>query len=186
MVTIRKYEEKDYENVRFVCLNSEGPDEAPDHDTGVFILDTFCNYYIENEPENCFVADDDGRAVGYIICAENYDKFKAVFDEKYLPRSKQFGEERYGWAYNAYNAQAKFKDEYPAHLHIDILPEYHRMGLGGKLVAALRENLASKGIEGVCLTCGPKNERAVNFYKKRGFTLLSIDDEDACFGIKTK
>ena len=186
MVTIRKYEEKDYENVRFVCHNSEGPDEVPDHDTGVFIHDTFCNYYIENEPENCFVADDDGKAVGYIICAENFDKFKAIFDEKYLPRSKQFGEDRYQWAYTAYNAQEKFKDEYPAHFHIDILPEYHRMGLGGKLVAALCEHLASKGIEGVCLTCGPRNERAVNFYKKRGFTLLSLDHDDACFGIKTK
>lgn len=186
MVTIRKYEEKDKENVQFVCLNSEGPENAPDKKTGEFILITFCNYYLENEPENCFVVDDDGKAVGYIICAENYDKYKKIFDEKYLPLTEQYGPEKYNWALNSSNPQSEIKDEYPAHLHIDILPEYHRMGLGGKLVSALREHLAEKGIEGVCLTCGPKNERAVNFYKKRGFTLLSIDDDDACFGIKTK
>lgn len=186
MVTIRKYEEKDYENVRFVCLNSEGPDEVPCEETGRFIHYTFCNYYIEKEPENCFVVDDNGKAVGYIICAENFDRFKKIFDEEYLPLSKQFGDGKYEWALNAYNAQEKYKNEYPAHLHIDILPEYHRMGLGGKLVETLCEHLAGKGIEGVCLTCGPNNERAKNFYIKRGFTLLYIDKEDACFGKKTK
>lgn len=186
MVTIRKYEEKDKENVQFVCLNSEGPEEAPDEATGRFILITFCNYYLEHEPENCFVVDDDGRAVGYIICAENYDKYKEIFDRDYLPLTEEFGPERYRWALTSSDPQGEFKGEYPAHLHIDILPEYHRLGLGGQLVSTLREHLASKGIDGVCLCCGPNNERAVNFYKKRGFTLLSIDSEDACFGIKTK
>ncbi len=186
MVTIRKYEEKDYKNVQFCCLNSEGADNAPDYEFGRFILYTFCNYYIEKEPENCFVIDDDGKAVGYIICAENYDRYKEIFDREYLPETKQFGEENYKWAVVSSDPQSKVKDEYPAHLHIDILPEYQRMGMGGKLVETLCEHLASKGIEGVCLTCGPKNERAMNFYKKRGFTLLSIDEGDACFGIKTK
>lgn len=186
MVTIRKYEEKDKENVQFVCLNSEGSENAPDEAMGKFILITFCNYYLEKEPENCFVVDDDGKAVGYIICAENYDRYKEIFDKEYLPLTEKFGPENYKWALTSSDPQRNFKNEYPAHLHIDILPEYHRMGLGGKLVATLKEHLASKGIDGVCLTCGPKNERAVNFYKKRGFTLLSLDEGDACFGIKTK
>ena len=185
MVTIRKYEEKDKENVQFVCLNSEGPEEAPDEATGRFILITFCNYYLEHEPENCFVVDDDGRAVGYIICAENYDKYKEIFDRDYLPLTEEFGPERYRWALTSSDPQGVVKNEYPAHLHIDILPEYQRLGMGGKLVTALCEHLTEKGIKGVCLTCGPKNERAMNFYKKRGFTLLLLDDEDACFGIKT-
>lgn len=186
MVYIRKYEEKDYEDVRFVCLNSEGPEEAPDVDTGRFIHYTFCNYYIEKEPENCFVVDDGGKAVGYIICAENFDKFKKVFDEEYLPLTEQFGEDRYEWAYTAYNAQGEFKNDYPAHLHIDILPEYQRMGMGGKLVEALCDHLSEKGVKGVCLTCGPRNERAKNFYKKYGFELLLINKDDACFGKKIK
>ena len=186
MVFIRKYEEKDRADVQFVNHNSEGPEEVPDFLTGQFYHNTFCNYYIEHEPENCFVLDDNGRAVGYIICAENFDRFKEIYDRDYLPRSNTFGEDRYEWASTAYNCQEKFKNEYPAHLHIDILPEYQRMGMGGKLIKTLCDHLAEKGISGVCLTCGPRNERAVNFYKKYGFTLLSIDHDDACFGIKIK
>ncbi len=184
MVFIRKYEEKDRADVQFVNHNSEGPEEVPDFLTGQFYHNTFCNYYIEHEPENCFVLDDNGRAVGYIICAENFDRFKEIYDRDYLPRSNTFGEDRYEWASTAYNCQEKFKNEYPAHLHIDILPEYQRMGMGGKMVEALCDHLAKKGIHGVCLTCGPRNEKAVNFYKKYGFELLFLDHDDACFGKK--
>ena len=41
-----------------------------------FAWNVFCDYYIENEPENCFVLSDDGKTVGYIICTENYDIYK--------------------------------------------------------------------------------------------------------------
>ena len=45
---IRPFEEKDKENVRFVCLNSEGPCQmTPDEQH--YILTTYCNYYIEKE-----------------------------------------------------------------------------------------------------------------------------------------
>lgn len=184
MLSIRKYEEKDRKDVHFICHNSEGPEEAPDYMTGLFYHNTFCNYYLDHEPYNCFVLDNDGKAVGYIICAENFDKFKEIFDRDYLPLSDSFGEGRYDWASTAYKPQEKFKDEYPAHLHIDILPEYQRMGMGGKLIETLCNHLSRKGVAGVCLTCGPRNEKAMNFYKKRNFTLLSIDYDDACFGKK--
>ena len=76
------------------------------------------------------------------------------------------------------------KEDYPAHFHVDILPEYQRMGMGGKLVDTLCAHLKQKGVKGVCLTCGPRNERAMKFYEKYSFTLLSIDHDDACFGKK--
>ena len=76
------------------------------------------------------------------------------------------------------------KEDYPAHFHVDILPEYQRMGMGGKMVDTLCAHLKQKGVKGVCLTCGPRNEKAMKFYEKHNFTLLSIDHDDACFGKK--
>ncbi len=181
MVTIRKYEEKDYEGVCYACLHSEDDDDITE-EFAEFVLDTFCRYYIDNEPENCFVVDDDGKAVGYIICAENFDKFKKVFDEEYFPRSISHGESRIEWATEAYKLHEKYKEKYPAHLHIDILPQYQRMGLGGKLVSALSEHLVSKGIPGVMLTTGTKNITANNFYRKYGFEEVEVYDTDIAFG----
>ena len=82
-MNIRPYEEKDTENVRFVCLDSAGKADASKYVKN-FLLNTYCNYYIENEPQNCFVAaDKNDNAVGYILCAEDFDTFSNIFLTKY-------------------------------------------------------------------------------------------------------
>lgn len=184
MVTIRKYEEKDFLNVRFACLNAEGYENLDDDDTNTLVLNTFCDYYIEKEPENCFVIDDDGRAVGFIISAENFDKFKPVLHNEYLPKNKVLGEKRYNWSKQSTDLEERFKDDYPAHFHINILPEYQRMGLGGKLMNTLFEHYKKKGVKGVMLSTGADNSLAISFYKKYGFTLLEQNEFDVAFGMK--
>lgn len=182
MLSIRKYEAKDYDDVRYVCLNSEG--EQIKGTGGEFILHTYCNYYIENEPDNCFVLDDDGKAVGYIICTENFDSFREIFFSNYLPRIKTLGESRYQWAVDSIFLQEKYKETYPAHMHIDLLPPYHRQGWGGKMLNILFKNLKTKGVKGVMLTAGVGNSNARSFYTKYGFELIEIHQTDVAFGMK--
>lgn len=181
---IRPYEKKDRDNVRFVCLNSEGPcdmNESSQH----FILTTYCDYFIEKEPQNCFVAaNDNDEAVGYIICAENYDAYKRIFDDEYVDRIPLTDTCHREGAKNSTLLQKKYKNEYPAHLHIDLLPEYQRKGLGSKLVNTLCCHLKNKGIAGVMLTCGSQNTVGRSFYKKYGFTLIEELPGDVAFGIK--
>lgn len=182
MLYIRKYEEKDLDSVRYTCLHSEN--EEPEKTFAEFVLHTFCDYYIQREPENCFVLDDNGRAVGYIICTEDYDRYKEIFDKDYLPLTESQGEEFYNWAKTSTVLQNKYKDIYPAHLHIDLLPDYQRQGWGGKLLNTLFEHLRSKGIKGVMLTAGTENVNAGSFYKKYGFEQVEIYDTDVAFGMK--
>lgn len=184
MVTIRKYKENDAENVRFACLNAEGYNSITNEDTAKLVLNTFCDYYIECEPENCFVVDDDGRAVGFIISAESFEPYKKALDEVYCEKNKPLGEERYNWAKASTLTPQKFKDEYPAHFHINILPEYQRVGAGGKLLEALFEHYKAKDVKGVMLCCNAQNEVGLNFYKKYGFTVLEETEEDVAFGKK--
>ena len=47
---IKPYTEKYKEDVRFICLNSDGPCES-DEKEKFFILNTFCDYFIEKEGE---------------------------------------------------------------------------------------------------------------------------------------
>ena len=183
-MTIRPYCEKDKEDVRFVCLNSEGPcdmDEAGRH----YILTTYCDYYIEREPQNCFVAaDETDRAVGYIICTERFESFYPVFLRDYVSRfSLSQPMFWYGAAHSA-DLQAKYRAGYPAHLHIDVLPEYQRKGLGRRLVDTRAAHLKAKGVPGVMLTVGSSNTVGQGFYKKYGFTLLEATEGDIAFGLK--
>lgn len=181
---IKRYEEKYKEDVRFVCCNSEGPCTWSDRKKHL-LLTTYCDYFIEKEGNNCFIAvDENDRAIGYILCAENYDNFKKVFRKEYLVRFKKYEIDCRLVAILSTFIQARLKKEYPAHMHIDILPEYQRMGLGHKLVDALCENLKEKGIKGVCLTMFSGNKKGGAFYRKYGFTLLKTVFSTDIFALK--
>ena len=59
--------------------------------------------------------------------------------------------------------------EYPAHLHIDILPEWQGRGLGGRLMAAFLDLLRARGCPGLFLETSDRNLKALPFYRKLGF-----------------
>lgn len=185
-MTIRPYEKKDREAVRYVCLNSDGPcdlREASQH----FILTTYCDYYIEREPCNCFVATDDtDRAIGYIICAEDFDSFMKVFMAEYLPRIPEEEELLRFYAKTSALVQEKFKKDYPAHFHIDILPDYQKKGLGRRLTDTLITHLRNKNVPGIILSVGTGNEGGKAFYEKYGFSHLASFPEGEAYAISLK
>jgi ribosomal protein S18 acetylase RimI-like enzyme len=62
--------------------------------------------------------------------------------------------------------------EYPAHLHIDILNEYQRQGIGSRLIQKLENHLKKNQIKGVHLGTSSKNVKAIRFYNKMGFSQI--------------
>ncbi|MCA5894760.1 GNAT family N-acetyltransferase [Isoptericola sp. NEAU-Y5] len=63
-------------------------------------------------------------------------------------------------------------DAYPAHLHIDLLPQAQGQGLGRTLMDTLRAALADQGVPGVHLGMDPTNTGARAFYDRYGFVEL--------------
>lgn len=183
-MTVRPYLPKDKDDVRYICLNSEGECKLSKRGRH-FILTTYCDYYIEKESENCFVAvDENDKAIGYIICTENFDNFKKIFTNEYIQRFRKCEFLRRKHALKSFVPQENNSKDYPAHLHIDILPEYQRMGLGHKLTDALCEHLKNKGVKGVMLTTWVGNKAARGFYEKYGFTLIKDYKNCVAYGIK--
>ncbi len=181
---IRGYKESDKKAVQDICLYCDGYEEFSEN-TKIFLLSTYCDYYTEREPENCFVAaDDNDNAVGYILSTGNYDSFSYIFRNEYLPRIPEEDKTNRGYAVSSLVLPEKYKTEYPAHLHIDILGEYQRMGLGHRLMDALLEHLKNKGISGVMLSVNPDNAKGMAFYKKYGFEIIEELPDAAVFGMK--
>lgn len=56
--------------------------------------------------------------------------------------------------------------EYPAHLHINLVPEARGKGIGRLLVDRFREDLLGVGVRGIHLYCG---EKPRPFYERIGF-----------------
>jgi len=63
----------------------------------------------------------------------------------------------------------KIRQEYPAHLHINLLPGFQTAGMGSKLMTHYLSHLKNQGADGVHLATTSLNEKAVPFYQKHGF-----------------
>ena len=62
--------------------------------------------------------------------------------------------------------------KYRTHLHIDLLPETQRQGVGTILIDALCEHLKDKGIKNVSVLTISTDSMGYKFYKKYGFRTI--------------
>ncbi|MBE6774703.1 MAG: GNAT family N-acetyltransferase [Ruminococcaceae bacterium] len=171
MNKIRKYESKDKENLRKICIETSGMPTGTETERKFLYL-MFNDYYSEVEPENLFVAvNDEDEAVGYILCAEDFDRYVSVFKKTYLPEIRRLGIKYYVMALGELGIHKLFAKKYKAHLHIDILSECQGKGTGTALMNALKSHLKAKGINSLMLSCGMGNKLAIRFYKKNNFRL---------------
>ena len=172
MSSVRPYKDSDRERVQQICLDNAGCANAS-AETKQYTLIMYCNYYIEQEPQNCFVAVNDAdEAVGYLLYSENYDSYERVFSEIYLPQAAAVSAKRYVDAKMDMLTHSMFRDSYKCHFHIDVDENYQNAGLGTQLLKAMKTRLRKRRIERVMLFCDEKNDRVIEFYKKNGFAPL--------------
>ena len=148
-------------------------------------------YYVWYEPEHCFVAVDAIKemVVGYILGTPDTLSQEKRFLRKMAPRLLLRLASVTWWRYpqtiwthlkmlkmggelSKYKKIENLYQEYPAHLHIDLLPGYQGLGIGTRLMRCFEEHLTSLGVPGVHLETTNHNTRAVPFYKKLGYSLL--------------
>ena len=182
MYSIRKYQQKDTEYLKQICIKTASHIFQRKKLAETALTEVYCRYYIEQEPESCFVVvDQNDIAKGYILCAKNYDTYKKVFKERYL---KTWNIATLIMGNFAMNSIQSYVKQYPAHLHIDLLPECQGQGYGRKLIETLINHLREKKVEGLMLHVSMENERARAFYARCGFRVLYSDKNDVLMGIK--
>lgn len=135
------------------------------------LLLRFCDYYAEKCPDTCFVAEENGTVVGYVICCPDSAVFKKEFP-KFAKRNGSLSIFQRLQCFGDSVLYLPFKAKYPAHLHIDILPDAQRKGYGKKLIEALTEELRKQGKCGVMLAVSAGNTNALKFYKALDFKTI--------------
>ncbi len=198
---IRSYRPEDRDDCYDVCLRNglAGADATGLYSDDRLIPDIFCGPYVDLEPELAFVVDDGTRVVGYTFGAADTRAFVARVTAEVLP---DFIRRHASGSYDPAKAGSPQRemtdlglhpermlipevDEYPAQLHIDLLPPAQGLGLGRRLIDGLLEELTSRGVVGLHLEMDPTNTGAGLFYSKLGFTLLdSSDAETVRFGMR--
>ncbi|WP_203580369.1 GNAT family N-acetyltransferase [Microbacterium hibisci] len=190
MTRIRPFRPGDEPALADICLKTAdaGADATGLLDDDDLWAEIFVLPYAARHPEFAFVVEaDDGRVVGYVVGAPDSAAFEEWFAAEWWPRfaerwpkpqgdplpvsvSRQDGILRY--AYARRGGSQPFGDEYPAHLHIDLLPETQGQGLGRTLIATLEDALRKAGVTGLHLVASEENTGAVAFYPRVGFEPL--------------
>ena len=182
MLAIRPYRTEDRSRVEHICLAGSDP-AAQNPAFQAAVLEVFCQYYLEQEPENCFVAvNEQDEAAGYILCAKDFCTWEQLFDERYLQKMANEISKIMGKA--TIEILRPYAAEYPAHLHIDIHPDYQKRGLGTQLMDALRLHLTGFGVRGLLLNVGKDNEGGRRFYQRYGFSELKEGAMEVVMGLK--
>lgn len=123
--------------------------------------------------DTSFVATDgENRAIGYVFCAPDYREYEKNYRKYLLPVLRKHKFSRAVTKNLELIFERKLSRGMPAHLHIDILPEAQRQGVGHRLMNALMFRLKELGVPKVYLVVGASNVKGVSFYEKYGFAAV--------------
>lgn len=169
MLTIRKVTQNDLKQVEYICRMTAGELSQKDEKVGNLIAKIYSTYYVRAESDTCFVLDDNGKAVGYILCAPDQKRFQKGYRQNEVKVISALDRGKGIFAWFLPLAYLPFRKHYPAHMHIDLLEGYRSGGNGTRMVQTLLDHLREKGVPGVMLICGTDNTGAQRFYARNGF-----------------
>ena len=183
-VTIRRARKEDAPRLREIsCLT--GNDGNPiAQERCRFFADLWMSPYLKYFFDYIWVAEENGIVMGYLTGAPVTRTPKSYEFQLFL--KTLIG--RYGWANDQLKFMKRFlgwakspidffsdslketlENEYPAHLHVNLLPEMRGKGVGARLMQEFFAQLTRKNCKCVHLLCG---KNPVPFYTKNGLMIL--------------
>lgn len=177
-----------------ICLRTgaAGQDATALHHDPDLLGHVYVGPYLELAPELAFVLEDH-EVLGYVLSVADTEAFERACEEHWWPRLRR----RYPpgtftpgtpdaavaqLLHSPPHTDRQVTDAYPAHLHVDLLPAAQGGGHGRRLLAHLFAALEELGASGVHLGVSARNERALGFYRRLGFTTLEADADGALLG----
>lgn len=192
---IRNFHPSDMYMLYRICLETaeDGGDATGTIDEEI-LGHFFSAPYAIVEPDVCFILTADGAPCGYIVGTSDSRQFAAACEAAWWPplrekypirdpadKSREAGIVR---AIHTGYTPPPFVEEYPAHLHIDILPVGQGYGQGPRLIETFLDKLRDKLVPGIHLGVSKGNTRAVAFYPKLGFKPVVESDTSIVYGMK--
>jgi ribosomal protein S18 acetylase RimI-like enzyme len=152
--------------------------------------DVYLGAYLRLAPELAFVLVDPAvpgpeGVLGYVVGVADTAAFQERLEREWWPELRE--RHPLGAHVSAFDAdlvraihhpeivEPAIVARYPAHLHVDLLPDAQGGGHGRRLLATLFDALRASGVPGVHLGVSLRNTAAIGFYEHLGFRQLTAD-----------
>ena len=192
---IRTYKPTDLNYLYEICLKTgdSGKNATNIYKDPGLVGSFYAAPYAVIHPELTFILADNDMPVGYIIGTDNSENFYHRAEIIWFPelRKKYPLPEEEDTSPDARIIRLIHKGHipklellsYPAHLHIDILPEGQGKGMGKKLIETFVHKLRELKVPALHLEVGKRNANAIQFYEKIGFKLIKEYEYSIAYGI---
>jgi ribosomal protein S18 acetylase RimI-like enzyme len=155
----------------------------------------FVDPYLAFEPGLSFVLEDTDGVCGYALGALDSKAFYERFENEWRPQlCASFPEPQgdpaqwtrvqqvHSWYHHPDYFCPEPYEEYPSHLHIDLVERAQGQGYGRRMLEQVMHEMHRLGSPGAHLGVSAGNKKAVGFYERLGFkTLICAGPEnDRC------
>lgn len=196
-ISIRGYHASDLPSLYRVCQATglNGHDASPSVPDPDLIGHTYVGPYVTFEPNLCFVAQQGTQVVGYILATADSTSFHHTCEARWFPalRARYPLPPAEDLSLTAHFVRALHRGhppsakidlaQYPASLHIDLLPQAQRQNIGRHLMTHLFAALRNMEVPGVHLYVARANQGAISFYERIGFECLDEAQTVKGYGI---
>jgi ribosomal protein S18 acetylase RimI-like enzyme len=190
MATIRSFRDTDLPAIFDVCVKTghAGKDATGIYPDPDLLPNIFAAPFLAAEPELGFVAaDDDGQAVGYVLGTADAVGYAAWFRSTWLPVMalrypkreaplKSWDDVMVKVLHDPDHIVKAELADYPAVVHINLLPAFQGQGLGRGLMDSFLGALSDRDVPAVHLATASVNTGGRAFYEKMGFRELDITE----------
>ena len=188
-ILIRSYERSDRLAIRNICCDTAFQGEPIDplfHDSEV-AADFLTSYYTDYEPEASWVAEHEGRVVGYLTGCLNSRRYSRIMTWCIVPRVvlramcrglflsvqtwKLLGDG------TVLFLSGGFRHDIPqsicaGHLHVNLQKDFRGQKVGHRLVEQFCRQARAAGLQGIYASVRKENHPARHFFEQLGFTAL--------------
>jgi len=182
--TVRADDPAEVDRLYDICLRTgaSGEDATGRYADPRLLGEVYTGPYVRFAPELAFVLDGgpDAGALGYVLGVADTAAFEDELERSWWPALR----ERYprdlfpaetpdagvvALIHAPPRTAPELLVDYPAHLHVDLLPEAQGGGNGRRLIETLLDALRAAGAAGVHLGVAADNVNAQGFYEHVGF-----------------
>ncbi|PKN19321.1 MAG: hypothetical protein CVU71_07375 [Deltaproteobacteria bacterium HGW-Deltaproteobacteria-6] len=194
-IIVRPFEEKDRESIRRIARETGlkgNPTRLFFEDEEIIPL-LYVDYYLDYEPDACFVAEDGGRIVGYEVGSLNPRLRRRIMWTRIYPRvalriagkilTLQYREKetfRTLWWIVSGSWKEALPDppeRYCAHPHFNMAKDYRSRNVGRRLALTFRRYVISKGVKGLhTIIREPEGQEALSAFlcREMGYRIVAV------------